>query len=111
MKTKSATARHTTVAKAKPGSLATLITEVRSLIQSARRGVSSVIDTLQVMTNFEIGRRIVVHEQKGEKRAGYGKELLKGLSVRLTEEFGRGFSEDNLSRMRAFYITWNERFL
>jgi len=50
------------------------------------------VDTFQVMTNFEIGRRIVEHEQKGAKRAAYGAELLKEQSARLTEEFGRGFS-------------------
>ena len=54
--------------------LAPLIAEVRSLIQFARRGAVSVINTLQVVTNFEIGRRIVEHEQQGEKRAAYGAE-------------------------------------
>ena len=86
-----------------------VIAEVRNLIQSARRGVASVVDTFQVMTNFEIGRRIVEHEQKGEKRAGYGKELLKGLSTRLTEEFGRGYSEDNLALMRRFFRVFTDR--
>ena len=56
------------------------------------------------MTNFEIGRRIVEHEQKGAKRAGYGQEMLKALSTRLTEEFGRGFSVTNLQLMRKFFI-------
>ncbi len=81
-----------------------LLTEVRDLIQSARRGVASVVDTFQVMTNFEIGRRIVEHEQKGAKRAGYGQEMLKALSTRLAEEFGRGFSITNLQLMRKFFI-------
>lgn len=96
-------------AKAKPDGLAPLIGEVRDLIQSARLGVASVVDTLQVMTNFEIGRRIVMHEQKGEKRAAYGAEVLKELSARLTHEFGSGFSAVNLSLMRRFYLTWQER--
>ena len=96
-------------AKTKPDGLSTLLTEVRQLIQSARRGVSTVVDTFQVMTNFEIGRRIVEHEQKGAKRAAYGAELLKELSARLTEEFGRGFSKSNLAAMRAFYLQWAER--
>ncbi|MES2309826.1 MAG: DUF1016 N-terminal domain-containing protein, partial [Verrucomicrobiota bacterium] len=74
----------------KTDGLAPLISEVRSLIQSARRGVTSVIDTLQVMTNFEIGRRIVEHEQEGSKRAEYGTELVKELSIRLTAKFGSG---------------------
>lgn len=43
------------------------------------------------MTNFEIGRRIVEHEQKGAKRAAYGGLLMHTLAERLTEEFGRGF--------------------
>jgi hypothetical protein len=104
MKKKPATPKRPAVAKAKPGDLAALITEVRDLIQSARRSVASVVDTFQVMTNFEIGRRIVEHEQKGAKRATYGAELLKELSGRLTEEFGRGFSVTNLKLMRQFFM-------
>ena len=101
--------KRTAVAKTKRDGLAPLIAEVRQLIQSARRGVASVVDTFQVLTNFEIGRRIVEHEQKGEARAEYGKELLKRLSQRLTDEFGRGFSEDNLSNMRKLFLLWEPR--
>jgi len=50
-----------------------------------------------------------MREQKGEKRAEYGKGLIKGLSQRLTEEFGRGFSEDNLSNMRKLFLLWEPR--
>jgi hypothetical protein len=89
--------------------LGPLVAEVRELLQSARRAAAASVNTLQVLTNFEIGRRIVEHEQKGAKRAEYGAELLKELSARLTEEFGKGFSEDNLSRMRSFYLMWEGR--
>ncbi len=84
--------------------LAPLVTELRRLIHSARYSVATTVNTLQVMTNFEIGRRIVEHEQKGEKRAEYGKALLKELSAHLTEEFGKGFSVSNLQLMRKFFI-------
>jgi DUF1016 N-terminal domain len=109
MKKKPATPKRPAVAKAKPGDLAALLTEVRDLIQSARRSVASVVDTFQVMTNFEIGRRIVEHEQKGAKRAAYGAELLKELSGRLTEEFGRGGSRSSLQNMRTFFLLWEQR--
>lgn len=109
MKKPSVSKKAITPAKTKPDGLTTLLTEVRQLIQSARRGVSTVVDTFQVMTNFEIGRRIVEHEQKGAKRAAYGAELLKELSSRLTEEFGRGFSKANLEYMRRFYLEWESR--
>ena len=83
--------------------------EVCSLIRSARATAATAVNTLQVLTNFEIGRRIVEHEQKGEKRAGYGQELLKTLSSRLTKELGKGFSERNLEYMRKFFLLWRER--
>ena len=109
MKKTSANRKTSSPAKAKADGVPALLTEVRQLIQSARRGVSTVVDTFQVMTNFEIGRRIVEHEQKGAKRAAYGAELLKELSARLTEEFGRGFSKSNLASMRAFFLLWSDR--
>ena len=108
MKKKPATKR-TAIAKTKPGGLGPLVTEVRHLIQSARRGVASVVDTFQVLTNFEIGRRIVEHEQKGEKRAGYGQEMLKALSAALAHEFGSGFSMTNLKLMRQFFVEYRPR--
>jgi predicted nuclease of restriction endonuclease-like (RecB) superfamily len=90
--------------KAKNDEFGLLIKEVRDLVQSARQAVASTVNTLQVLTNFEIGRRIVNHEQKGAKRAEYGTALLKELSSRLTEEFGKGFSVNNLQLMRKFFI-------
>ena len=86
-----------------------LLEKIRRLIQSARQTAASTVNTLQVLTNFEIGRRIVEHEQQGAERAEYGKELLKELSARLTEEFGKGFSERNLEYMRKFFLLWRER--
>lgn len=59
MKKKPAATKQATAAKAQPGDFAVLITEIRNLIQSARRGVASAVDRFQVMTNFEIGRCII----------------------------------------------------
>jgi DUF1016 N-terminal domain len=84
MKKKAASTKRAALVKGKPDDLAPLIAEVRSLIQSARHAAARTINTLQVLTNFEVGRRIVEHEQKGEKRAGYGTSLLNRLSARLT---------------------------
>jgi predicted nuclease of restriction endonuclease-like (RecB) superfamily len=55
---------------------------------------------------WEIGRRIVEHEQQGKQRAEYGVQLLERLSADLTARFGRGFSFRNLSSFRAFYLSW-----
>src|SRR5690606_17608438 len=60
-----------------------------------------------VYTYFEIGRIIVEEEQSGKDRAEYGKQILKGLSKQLTNEFGKGFSVENLDRMRKFYRAYS----
>lgn len=54
--------------------LSQLVTELRGLIQSARHTAATTINTLQVLTNFEIGRRIVEREQQGAERVEYGKD-------------------------------------
>lgn len=109
MKKKAARKKVAPARRSKTSDLAPLIAEVRELIQAARNVAASTVNALQVMTNFEIGRRIVEQEQKGEERAAYGIELLKELSASLTEEFGRGFSKANLEYMRRFYVEWQGR--
>ena len=47
---------------------------------------------------------IIEEEQDGKERAAYGKYILKELSQRLTQKFGRGYSYDNLKLMRKFYL-------
>lgn len=56
-----------------------------------------------LFTYWEIGRKIFEEEQKGENRAEYGKFLIKNLSERLTQDFGKGFDQSNLRNMRLFY--------
>ena len=90
-------------------SFGSLIEQVRTLVQSARRAAANNVNTLQVLTNFEIGRLIVQHEQQGTIRAEYGKQLLKELAERLILEFGRGFSRSNLQSMRNFFLLYENR--
>ena len=87
----------------------TLLTEIRELVQAARASAARQVNALVLLTRFEVGRRIVVHEQGGEDRAEYGKAILQTLSDALTEEFGRGWSVDNLTLMRRFYLGYRAR--
>ena len=79
---------------------------VVELLDAARRTSARVVNSLMTATYWEIGRRIVEHEQAGKERAAYGAELLTHLSADLTERFGRGFSVDNLERARKFFLTF-----
>ena len=61
-----------------------------------------------VITYFEIGKMIIEEEQGGKMRAGYGKEIIKELSIVLSKEFGKGFSVTNLKQMRNFYVVYSK---
>ena len=76
---------------------------IEQLIEAARKRTVAAVNTAMVYTYYEIGRMIVEDEQQGEQRAEYGKAVLKVLSIRLTRKFGKGFSVENLDRMRFFY--------
>ena len=83
-----------------------LIKDLSGLLESARRASARAVNALMTATYWEIGRRIVEYEQRGEKRAEYGAELLERLSGDLTRRFGRGFSCQNLQYMRQFYLAF-----
>jgi hypothetical protein len=86
-----------------------LYRKVAELIELARKKVATTVNLTMVHTYFEIGRMIVEDEQQGKERAAYGKSVLKELSVRLIERFGKGFSVDNLERMKNFYLIYSNQ--
>lgn len=88
-----------------------LFARVVALIEEARQKVATVANIAQVYTNYEIGRQIVEEEQGGKRRAEYGKQILIDLSQKLTARFGRGWSVDNLQRMRVFYLLYSSEVI
>ena len=82
--------------------------QIVDLLQSARSKVVRTVNQTMVLTYFEIGRMIVEEEQGGKERSEYGKQILKELSKVLTNEFGKGFSVDNLENMRRFYLVYGK---
>ncbi len=77
-----------------------------AVVQAARVAVARNVNALMTASYWEIGHRIVEAEQKGQRRAGYGEQLVERLAVDLTAQFGRGFSQQNLWLMRSFYLAW-----
>lgn len=76
---------------------------IASVIERSRAGVRYAVNVAMVDAYWQIGRLIVEEEQEGHGRADYGTRLIKGLADRLTADFGRGFSYQNLFNMRLFY--------
>jgi predicted nuclease of restriction endonuclease-like (RecB) superfamily len=82
--------------------------EIVELLKAARSTAARNVNSIMTATYWEIGRRIVEQELKGEARANYGEQLLELLAKDLTRQFGRGFGNINLWRMRAFYRAWSD---
>lgn len=84
-----------------------LYQNIAKIIEESRGMVANAVNLAMVHCYYEIGRMIVEDEQHGSVRAQYGKQTLRELSTRLTEEYGKGFSEVNLRQMRTFYDTFS----
>ncbi len=91
---------------AKPSSLDSLYAQVREVLAAARERAWRAINHEMVRCYWEIGRLIVEEEQAGHKRAEYGAEILKVLSRRLKDDFGKGFDRSNLQHMRGLYLAY-----
>jgi predicted nuclease of restriction endonuclease-like (RecB) superfamily len=83
-----------------------ILGDISKVIDAARSSAARSVNYIMTAAYWFIGRCIFESEQKGEKRAAYGEELLKRLSVDLGKRFGRGFGVDNLQRFRAFYVAY-----
>lgn len=80
--------------------------DIYKLLEDARKNVKKAVNLAMVYSYFEVGRKIVEEEQKGENRAKYGHYVMKELSEYLTKNFGKGFSVTNLKQMRQFYCVY-----
>ena len=86
-----------------------LYASVSEILANARKRAYTAVNFAMVESYWLIGQQIVEHEQHGEARAEYGKGLLKELAARLTIDFGKGFDERELRKMRQFYKTFPKR--
>jgi predicted nuclease of restriction endonuclease-like (RecB) superfamily len=75
---------------------------VAGILRAARLNAYRAVNFAMVEAYWNVGRAIVEEEQRGQVRADYGAELIQRLSIRLTSEFGKGFSVQSLWNMRQF---------
>lgn len=82
---------------------------IRNHVIDAQNKVYTAVNSAMVIAYWNIGKEI--YEACGEnERAEYGKRVLKYLSARLTEEFGKGYTVANLRNMRQFYLAFQKRY-
>lgn len=85
-----------------------LYDQIRGILEQARSSAYKSVNLIMLRSYWQIGCLIVEYEQKGEARAAYGKAVLEEISKRLTAEFGKGYSVQNLRYMRQFYLSFRK---
>ena len=76
--------------------------EIKSLVNNSKNKIYAAVNVEMLNLYWNIGK-IIMNIQDGETRAKYGDNVIDKLSIKLTKEFGRGFSKRNLRSMRCFY--------
>ena len=89
-------------------SFSELLADVVQIIDSGKSLASQAVNSALVLTYWSIGERL--HKDiLQEKRAEYGKEVVRKLAKSLTEKFGKGFDRANLFNMLRFVEAYPER--
>jgi len=83
-----------------------IYSDIKGIISKARQKAHGSVNFIMVEAYWNVGKRIVLEEQSGQKRAAYGEGLIKKLSKELSQDFGKGFSVANLENFRKFYLTF-----
>ena len=85
-----------------------LFNEIKNILEEARANTYKSVNTHIIDAYWQIGK-IIVGAQDGNKTAEYGSGLLLELSKKLQNEYGKGFDQSNLRRMRQFYLQFENR--
>ena len=76
--------------------------DIRKKIIIAREKMIKHIDTTMTEVYWYVGK-ITYELSNNSTKASYGKRIIDTLSIKLSKEFGSGFSPVSIRRMRKFY--------
>lgn len=87
-----------------------IIKDMKEIIETSRNAAYKAVNTVLLQRNWLIGYRIAEEGFQGADRAGYGANMIAGLSKTLTAEYGKGFTKTNLYHFYSFYKEYPEIF-
>ena len=80
-----------------------LYASIKEVLNESRQQAYQAVNSSMLIAYWTIGKIIVENEQDGQFRAEYGKYTLSDLSLKLSNEFGKGFTVRSLQQMKKFY--------
>ena len=85
-----------------------LVGDIQNIIEKSQRQAYQAVNVILAQRNWLIGYRIAQEEMHGEERAEYGTKIIKTLSKKLTEKYGKGYDRSNLYHYLRFYKAFPE---
>lgn len=85
-----------------------LLLDTCEIVESAQCLAYAAVDTILVQRNWLIGKRIALECFNEKGKADYGKKIVKELSAKLKEKYGKGFDFSTLYKFVRFYRTFPE---
>jgi predicted nuclease of restriction endonuclease-like (RecB) superfamily len=83
-----------------------MLPEIRVLIEEARHRAVTAANLSMVTLYWNLGRLINTEIWRALGRAEYGSQLIEQLAMKLSREYGRGFSAANLWDMKRFHTAF-----
>lgn len=80
--------------------------DVHEILDEAKSKTYETANNIMTYAYWNVGKRIIEQEQKGNRKAKYGSYLIKRLSQELSDEYGTGFSVANIRNCRQLYLTF-----
>ena len=80
--------------------------DVHAILDEAKSKIYEAANNIMTYAYWNVGKRIIEQEQKGNRKAKYGSYLIKRLSQELSDEYGTGFLVANISNCRQLYLTF-----
>ena len=77
-----------------------------AILDEAKSKIYEAANNIMTYAYWNVGKRIIEQEQKGNRKAKYGSYLIKRLSQELSDEYGTGFSVANIRNCRQLYLTF-----
>lgn len=90
-----------------PAKYSGILKRISSIIEQKRTNAKIALNNEQLMMSWEIGR-LLVEDVLEKEKPEYGKEIIGEISLRLTEQYGRGYDRSAVFRMVQFYREFPE---
>jgi len=87
-----------------------LLQDAQHIIETAQGFAYRAVNIAMLQRNWLLGKRIAEEELKSQDRAEYGAEVIKNLSIELTQIYGKGFTKTNLYTFTEFYKSFPNIF-